>query len=191
MRGRPMTIGALLVASAALTGCVPQPVATPTPTPTYACTPEAGGAEYRCDERDYEAMKAKDALYAEAERVFRDVSNERIRLYRSGAMADDAALRLTTGTATQLLREGHAKRPQLMGGEIRFDWITRVPGLSREGSVVTLAGCWDAHTATASRDGVPTGSPGGVWQERAYFVPSADGLKITDFERKPVSECES
>lgn len=188
MRGRPMTIGALLVASAALTGCVPQPVATPTPTPTYACTPEAGGAEYRCDQRDYEAMKAKDALYAEAWQVYERLSKERDRLYREGLPADDATVALTTGDATEQVRAGHHNTPKLTGGDVRVSLLHRNPGLVRGGSVVSLDVCRDASELTIA-SGPDAGAKASVWIERVYFIGPSGGLRLNYFESKKVATC--
>ena len=70
-----------------MTGCQPPSPPPPTPTnsqtspssapspvatPTYMCTPEAGGDQAPCTQIAYEKMKARDALYTEAETVYRD-----------------------------------------------------------------------------------------------------------------------
>ena len=67
-------------------GCGPEATVTPTPSPspTFMCTPEAGGTEAPCSEQDYQEMKAKDALYAEAEQVYRTYQAEFLKVIRAG-----------------------------------------------------------------------------------------------------------
>ena len=63
----------MVAATVILVGCTPtSPPTTPAPTPTFMCTPEAGGAEAPCSQQDYDKMKAKDEQYAEAEKVYRE-----------------------------------------------------------------------------------------------------------------------
>ena len=65
----------MVAATVILVGCTPtSPPTTPAPTPTFMCTPEAGGAEAPCSQQDYDKMKAKDEQYAEAEKVVADTN---------------------------------------------------------------------------------------------------------------------
>ena len=48
------------------------------------CTPEAGGAKAPCSEQQYQQMKAKDALYAEAEQLYRTYQAEFLKVIRAG-----------------------------------------------------------------------------------------------------------
>ena len=52
-------------------GCTPAAAPTPSPTPTVPqCTPEFGGDPFPCTQADHDAMVARQAQYAEAERVY-------------------------------------------------------------------------------------------------------------------------
>lgn len=56
-----------------VTGCTPAAAPTPSPTPTVPqCTPEFGGDPFPCTQADHDAMVARQAQYAEAERVYRE-----------------------------------------------------------------------------------------------------------------------
>lgn len=71
-----------LASAAVLAGCttVTQPTATPTNSPTYLCTPEAGGTPLPCGPIEAEQAEKRDALYAEAETVYRRFWTESQRL---------------------------------------------------------------------------------------------------------------
>ena len=69
----------MCVASA---GC--QAADTPPPQPTYTCTPEAGGEPFTCSQYQYDEMVGRDALYAEAEAVYRKFLAEDVRIMRAG-----------------------------------------------------------------------------------------------------------
>ncbi len=74
----------MVAATVILVGCTPtSPPTTPAPTPTFMCTPEAGGAEAPCSQQDYDKMKAKDEQYAEAEKVYREYLAEYVRVMRA------------------------------------------------------------------------------------------------------------
>ena len=90
----------MVAATVILVGCTPtSPPTTPAPTPTFMCTPEAGGAEAPCSQQDYDKMKAKDEQYAEAEKVYREYLAEYVRVMRAGG-AKELPPRF----------EGHARR---------------------------------------------------------------------------------
>jgi hypothetical protein len=76
----------LVVLACLLAGCQP-PVPSPTPVPSYRCTPEAGGAEFDCTQHQYDEMVAKDKLYAEDEAVYRRFLVEDIRIMRAGGVS--------------------------------------------------------------------------------------------------------
>lgn len=76
------------VSALALAACGPTPP-TPAPTPpapqpTFQCTPEAGGTPAPCEQREFDDMRAKDALCAEAEGVARQLYAELEKMYRAG-----------------------------------------------------------------------------------------------------------
>ena len=87
MAGPVRATAAILAATFLLAACQPSAPGQPTPTsspsspvasptPTFLCTPEAGGDASPCSEAQYDEMKAKDALYEEAEAVFREMLAE-------------------------------------------------------------------------------------------------------------------
>ena len=66
-------VGSLVVGvvCVALAGCSPSPVASPSPSATFLCVPEAGGDPVVCGPIEFEQAQRRDALYAEAEAVYR------------------------------------------------------------------------------------------------------------------------
>ena len=156
------TLAATLALVTALSSCTtPAPTTTPsTAAPTFACTPEAGGSPYACSSADYDEMKRKDALYAEAEQVFRRLIAEDERMYRGGgAEVLSAEYQELLGTkqlqAEQLavVRSVLHEREVARGGEYRIAWIERRPGVARGGSEVTVAGCLDLTSVSYFRRG--------------------------------------
>ena len=94
-----------VVLACLLAGCQP-PAPSPTPVPSYRCTPEAGGAEFDCTQHQYDEMVAKDKLYAEAEAVYRKFLAEDVRILRAGGI--DAA---DAGTARNHRGRVSRRRP--------------------------------------------------------------------------------
>ena len=177
-----------LTACVAVSGCMSSPAPSPVPAPTFACTPEAGGAEHPCNEREYHEMKAQDALYLEAEQVYRAFSRERERVFRAGGEADEQLLSQTHGSATEAVRDSHADRARFEGGSISIAWIRRNVGLSRDGSLVSLESCVDASSAAVFVDGKPDG-PGLIVRERSFFGRVNGTLKMVALEYKVVDSC--
>lgn len=175
--------------SASRTPASPSPV----PTPTYLCTPEAGGDESPCSQIQYEEMKAKDALYEEAEAVFREFFSENIRISRAGGVTEptEVLLRTTTGSVHEAVMEvfrDMSSRGVHAEGDDPVLTIARAPGLSRDGSLVALQVCVDA-----SRWGFYSGgklvSTGRGAQERVYFARLGELLKMAYSEGKWVETC--
>ncbi len=177
-----------LTACVAVSGCMSSPAPSPVPAPTFACTPEAGGGEHPCNEREYHEMKAQDALYLEAEQVYRAWWRERERLFREGAPADDAALAFTSGAATESLLKTHARGTTYVGGSLAIVWLHRNVGSSREGSIVSLEACVDGSSATIKRNGTVLGR-GDIAQERVYLGGAPGRLKVVFSEAKAVTTC--
>jgi len=188
------------VASAAacmlLAGCTAAPAVspTPTPTPTFSCTPEAGGAAYECSQFDHEQMVAKDKLYAEAEAVYRKFFAENVRIYVAGGITEptDALAETTTGRfqsdSMNLYRALHQRRAKIVEGLPRLATLTRLPGISREGSVATLAACVDS-TSVLLRGDSGYESRGRIISERLYFTGSGTNLKIQSSQWKELTSC--
>ena len=193
-----------VLAAAVLAGCQPAtptppssttPVQSPTsvPTPTYLCTPEAGGDEAPCSEIEYEEMKAKDALYAEAEAVFREYFAENIRISRAGGVTQptETILRTTTGSVLKSLmevfRDMETRGVRAVGSDPVL-LVERAPGLAREGSAVALEVCTDA-TGWSFYSGDEFVSSGRMANERVYFAKAEESLKMVYIEGKWVESC--
>lgn len=165
----------------------------PDPTPTPMCTPEAGGEEFPCTQADYDQMKAKDALYAEAEAVYSRFHEERVRISRAGGIAEPTAAILSTsqGAALDSVMEsmrGMLDRGIHAKGESPQVSFSRVAGVSREGSVATLLACVDA-TGWAFYEGDELQSIGTHAENRVYFSRVDQTLKMTYIEGREVDSC--
>lgn len=169
----------------------PSPVA---PTPTFSCTPEAGGAAYECSQFDYEQMVAKDKLYAEAEAVYRKFFAEDERIYRAGGVDEPTPVLLETTTGKYLsdsmgLYQGLLKhKARITSGAPHLVAITRLPGVSRDGSLVSISACVDARSVVVrGEDKYQT--QGSIFLERAYFSRSQGSLKIQSSQWKKLESC--
>lgn len=205
-----VAVTAMLVAAVAsmVAGCQPSspPPSTPTgpppssspaspvPTPTYLCTPEAGGEETPCSQRQYDEMKTKDALYAEAETVYRRMFDENIRVSRSGGLSEPSQviLETTAGQAQSSLMEifrDLASNDLKARGSDPTVQIQREAGFSKEGSIVALLVCVDASQWAFYKDDdlVSKGRPA---QDRVYFGRIHDVLKMIYVEGRWVDSCE-
>lgn len=186
---RPLRLTAAAALTLPIAACTMTPATTPTPVPTtYQCTPEAGGAPYTCTEAEHQEMVKKDALYAEAEQVYRAFYAVDMESYRVGGEASDEALAHTVGEGTDIVREAHADGTQFTGDTDGIVWVHRTPGVSRAGSVVAIEACLDHSSATVQSKGSQP-APGAIAQERAYFSQTKDGLKISYFEFHERESC--
>ena len=177
-----------------LLGCTPAPaVTTPAPTPTFACTPEAGGAPKPCSQAEYDAMVKKDALYAEAEALYRRYFAEEIRLDKIGG-SKDATAEFTATLAETLLEqtvEIHRANfdDQLIArGTQRLEWIQRRPDVSLRGSVVAIAACRDASKVKTYQSGKYVGR-GYVGIETAFAKYFDGHLRLFTVTTKDVDSC--
>jgi hypothetical protein len=189
---RSRSLSVVLV-GVALAGCSAAPVASPTPSPTYACVPEAGGEAVPCGPIEYEQSQRRNALYAEAEAVYRRYWAEKERLASMPDPSWTAELEATTGGAfreSAMELVDRARGRQRVSGEPQLAWVKRLPGLSRSGSIVALEVCTDASGATyASADGGQP-QPGLTGQLRLYYSRDQDSvLRIVESEAKEVPTC--
>ena len=156
------TLAATLALVTALSSCTtPTPSTTPSMgAPTFACTPEAGGSPYPCSSADYQEMKRKDALYAEAEQVFRRLIAEDERMYRGGG-AEVLSAEYIAILGTQELRDEQLAISKSVRsdkihteGPFAVTKIKGLPGLVLEGSEVAIQGCEDMTGARFYKAGV-------------------------------------
>lgn len=186
---RPLRLTAAAALTLPIAACTMTPATTPTPVPTtYQCTPEAGGAPYTCTEAEHQEMVKKDALYAEAEQVYRQLVAEHTQLFEDGREAGDEVLGLATGEAVDTLREAHKGGVRFKGGKAQLISVKRFPGRVRNGSVVALESCIDTTQVDLYRGNVHLGR-GGVALERAYFAPVEGALRMNYVESKSVESC--
>ncbi|MBK8459540.1 MAG: hypothetical protein IPL43_04545 [Micropruina sp.] len=181
-----------------LAGCTPTtPVTSPSPAPTFQCTPEAGGVAAPCSQAEFEQMQKTDALYAEAERVYRKYLAEDERVARQGGAAqltkgyketigDPVILRQTLKIIKQNKAEGRVMR----GGDVRLIWLKRTPALSVKASLAALAACIDASSSRLYMNGEYVGQ-GAIYQEEVFYQMFGDDLKISSLNYEMVQSCEN
>ena len=205
MAGSVRATAAILAAPLLLAACQPSqpgqptPTSSPsspvaTPTPTFMCTPEAGGEASPCSEAQYDEMKAKDALYEEAEAVFREYFAENIRISRAGGVKEPTEVMLRTATGEYLkdtltlfqnLRRNNLRA---RGDDPRIAKVTRLPGVSKAGSVVALRFCVDA-TGWAFFDDDRLVTEGIVAEDETHFDRVGGKLRIIGADGRDVEKC--
>ena len=183
-------VGAVMLGLAFTTGCD----STAAPSPTYLCVPEAGGDAVPCDATDFEAAQRRDALYAEAEAVYRRLWAEMARVDSDPAPHMTTELEAVTAgpyreTLVQLLVAMRGN--QRLSGDSSLVWVRRLIGLERSGSVVALHVCTDDRQALFAN---PAGGDPlrGRAVDRLIYLARADGvgaLRIVDSEFARVEAC--
>lgn len=183
-------VGAVMLSLALITGCG----SIAAPSPTYLCVPEGDGDAVPCDATEYETAQRRDALYAEAESVYRRYWAEvgRIRLTAEPTMS--AELEATTEGPFRESVEvllGQSQGAQLISGETPVSWVKRLPGSSRQGSVVALEVCSDARGALFANPDGGAPRPGRAYQQRLYFGRGGEeaSLRIMDSAFMRVESC--
>ncbi|MEE9964516.1 MAG: hypothetical protein K4304_05410 [Propionicimonas sp.] len=185
------TIAVLITLTAS--GCT-QP--DPNAKPTYTCTPSDGGTPRPCYKAEYELQTKEDALYAEAEAVYRKYIAEDERIYRAGgvtAATPTLTATLTGPALTQALdtyRDVAATSTRAVGGAFKIRYLHRAPQSIRAGSVAAVEACIDS-TSVVFRSTTSNG-PGGIGLERSQFSLTPNGLRISDFDHfeGTVTSCE-
>ena len=195
----PVRCGAVVAAVAVVlvcAGCVPQaPGPLPQATPSFSCTPVAGGTPYPCYENQYQETAAQNKLYEQAEAVFRKFNAENERIYRAGGVREPTPviLETTTGKALDsamsnyqdLLNDGI----RLVSGNSRVAWIKRIPDLVQDGSEATIEVCSDISEEVMQAKGKKRYKVGQDKDER-YYLSTVDGrLKLGMVEYKWVKTC--
>lgn len=172
----------------------PASTATPVPTPTYQCTPEAGGEATPCSQIHYEEMKAKDWLYAEAEAVYRQFFDESVRISRTGGVDKPTQILLDTTARDYLdnmmtIFESLHSRGVRAKGDDPLLFVSRLPGVSKAGSIVALTVCIDS-TGWAFFNGSKQTAPGRVGIDEVYFARVDQHLKIIGADGREAESCE-
>ncbi|HAM44202.1 MAG TPA: hypothetical protein DCM67_04130 [Propionibacteriaceae bacterium] len=166
----------------------------PNAAPSYTCTPSDGGTAQPCYKAEYDQKIKEDALYAEAEAVYRKFLAEDERIHRVGgaSAATPVLLATTTGSylesAMTVYKALKAAKATASGGEFKIAWVRREPRLSMANSLVALTACTDTSSVQMGSQG-KTPLPGRISERTVYFVREADQLKITDGTYKLVDQC--
>ncbi len=190
LSGRLATI---LLAACLLTGC--QPAApTPTPVPSYRCTPEAGGAEFDCSQKQYDDMVAKDKLYAEAEAVYRRFLAEEVRILREGwdgkptpTLLEAASGEFLEGVLADLAN-ATTNKVTVDTGDRQVEVAKRLVGVSKGGSVVSMSFCVDSRSVHFLRAGKDAGF-GDITRDEVYFGEVDSTLKAIGADGLEVASC--
>ena len=196
MLRRPRRLALTVAALCLLSACTPTTIPTPSPAPSYRCTPEAGGDEFDCTPAQYDEMVAKDKLYAEAEAVYRRFLAEDMRIARSGGVTEPTKelLETTSGAflknAMNEYRSNLKERITIEGGDREIKSLTRLAGLSKAGSVVAIRSCVDATSIRVLKNGKYLGQ-GLVTRDDLYFSRVDSRLKIIGADGKEVESCEA
>ncbi|MEE9964521.1 MAG: hypothetical protein K4304_05435 [Propionicimonas sp.] len=181
---------AALIALAA-SGCT-QP--DPNAKPTYACTPSDGGTPQPCYKAEHDLQVKEDALYTEAEAVYRKFLAEDERINRSGgaSAASPVLTETTTGTylasAVAVYKALKAAKATATGGEFKIAWIHREPRLTREDSLAAMTACTDTSSVQMASKGKKP-RPGTIGEQTVYFVRQDGRLKIADGTYRWVDQC--
>lgn len=191
-----LRVGLAALALATVAGCQPPAaVPTPAPTPTFTCTPEAGGDAYECSQAQYDEMVAKNELYAEAEAVYRKFLAEDIRIMRAGGVMEPtpALLETTTGAFLEdVMSEYRAMRAsglRAVDGQALLVSLDRRPGATKGGSVVAMVACLDARSLRiqSEDDSVRKGF---IARDELYFGRDGSGdLLLIGADGERVDKC--
>ena len=192
---RRVGVGGVLVA-VLVSGCVPQAPVKPSPSaPTFMCTPEAGGVKAPCSEQQFQQMEAKDALYAEAEQVYRTYTAELMSLVRKGGSKSipSSLQRLISGkelsdSVAQRLREVKEERLVFKGPDVRIVWAKRLPTRQKGGSVVAMKFCGDSSGLQVYKNGKKYGQ-GVTSEETAFFNGQPGAITMMAVEYEDVKKC--
>jgi len=181
---------AILIALAG-TGCA-QP--DPNAAPTYTCTPADGGTAQPCYKAEHDLQVKEDALYTEAEAVFRRFLTEDERIYRSGGINEPTAALRDVATGEFLadamityrsLKQAHSR---MVGGQITIAWIRRAPESATPNTLVTMENCLDARATKLVTPGQKTVSAS-YTSDILHFAREDEKLKITSALGDVVNQC--
>lgn len=177
-----------------MAGCTPVSAPVVSPAPSFRCTPEAGGDEFDCSQHQYDEMVAKDALYAEAEAVYRKFLAEDTRIMRAGGVTEptEVLLETTSGEFLEdvmgLYRDLAADGVRAKGGDPELRSFVRAPGRSKTGSEVSVTTCVDSSELEFFTNGKSEGA-GLIALDENYFGRVAGALKLIGADGKLVKKC--
>jgi hypothetical protein len=186
---------AVVTALLPVAGCVETPPGPlPQATPSWSCTPVAGGTPYACYEHQYQQTSAQNKLYEEAEAVYRKLNAEDERIYRAGGVKEPTPVIEESYTESMLTSamadyiELANSRTRMVRGEFKIAWIKRVLEQTN-GSVAVLTVCSDISDVWLKTGDGKERSLGQDGMETLYFVPSAPTLRIANATSEWVKSC--
>jgi hypothetical protein len=190
----PKSVAALAVIVALFgSGCT-QP--DPNAAPTYTCTPSDGGTPAPCYKAEYDQQVKEDALYAEAEAVYRKYVAEDERIYRMGGIdkPTPVLLEVATGDFLQdlviIYQASKDTRTKFVGGTLVTVWLRPAPSSATPDSLVTMQDCRDASTVKIVTPGEDT-VLAGYTSTILHFVREGGSLKIGSAQGKVVDGCQA
>ena len=154
----------------------------PNAKPTYACTPSQGGTPQPCYKAEHDLQASEDALYAEAEAVYRRFLTEEERIYRAGGATTASPVMLETLTGEALKERAgyylslHENETRVVGGKFILGYLRRAPQAKVNDSVATWESCTDTRSVVV-HVGRAT-QRGRVVRERAFFSETENGIRI-------------
>lgn len=189
-------VGVLLTASVA--GCtasvVPSGAPTTATTPTYLCTPAAGGSPVACTPEQYTEEQRQAELTAQAKRVYTKLVQEVTALEREGG-ATSASAELSRRAGGPYL-DGQVSTLTTLSvlqakltGDVKITKLARASGATERGYETALLACVDAAKSQIVQ-GDATLTPGRLIAETVYFKHDGSLLKAWDAEKaNPKQAC--
>jgi len=177
-----------------MAGCTPVSAPVVSPAPSFRCTPEAGGDEFDCSQHQYDEMVAKDALYAEAEAVYRKFLAEDTRIMRAGGVTEptEVLLETTSGEFLEdvmgIYRTARAKGLSARGSDPALVTFRRQPDRKKGESLVAATTCVDNGHLEYFENGKSLGR-GTPTLDENYFSRVDGGLKLIGADGKQVESC--
>ena len=137
-------------------------------------------------------MKAKDAQYAEAERVYRALTALDLKATVDGSEAPSNMGDFLAEPALSTYKQDSAAQHNqgvTASGTVTIQRLTRAPGQGAPGSLVALATCLDGHGLTLrSGDGTSLGTAKSI-EAVVSFKEDAGRLKVFTQSSKEVAKC--
>ena len=179
-------------ASASSSMGTPSAPVTASAVPSPQCTPELGGPASPCTQQQYDDMKAKDAQYAEAERVYRALTAEDLRLTLSGEQAPNSISEYLAEPALSTFKTDHALQHSkgiTASGSAQLIGLQRVAASQISGAEIALYVCIDGSGLTLrSSKNVSLGAAK-IVHAIAGFKTEAGKLKAFAQKSEEVSKC--
>jgi hypothetical protein len=188
---KPSVVALSVALSVLLGGCAQ---ADPAGQPTYSCTPEAGGTPYPCYRVQHDEVGKREALYAEAEAVYRKYLAEDERISRLGGVGEPTPVMQETMTSAALAEaletyRGFKKdKMRVEGGAMRVAWVRRQPDKLTSGMVVALSTCIDASSAHLVQPG-SRDTPLGFIAGSVQLARESGALKVALVDGNEAASC--